>query len=166
MIRLVGAIVIAVCTGLPAPAAAQDYASGLEAYNSGDYATALASWRPLADQGFDVAQFNLGIMYDNGYGVPQNYTQAARWYRRAAEQGHFVAQSNLGQMYGNGQGVQINHILAYMWFAIALENGPEQEHRAWSYAIELLEEVMSPDQISDALARARACVSSAYQDCD
>ena len=40
-----------------------------------------------AEQGNAAAQYNLGVMYDNGEGVPQDYAEAAKWYRLAAEQG-------------------------------------------------------------------------------
>ena len=42
---------------------------------------------PGADQGDAGAQVNLGVMYDHGKGVPQDYAQAAAWYRKAADQG-------------------------------------------------------------------------------
>ena len=51
------------------------------------------------------AQFNLGLMYDKGEGVPQDDAEAVRWYRLAAEQGHAEAQANLGWMYDAGRGV-------------------------------------------------------------
>jgi hypothetical protein len=51
-----------------------------------DYATALRLFRPLADQGNALAQYALGVMYDNGQGVQQNYAEAAKWYRKAADQ--------------------------------------------------------------------------------
>ena len=60
---------------------------------------------PLAEAGYDVAQFNLGVMYDNGQGVLQDYKEAVKWYRLAAEQGYADAQYNLGVMYDNGEGV-------------------------------------------------------------
>ena len=65
------------------------------AYQSGDYATALRLWRPRAAQGVALAQNNLGLMYYNGQGLPQDYDEAAKWYRLAAEQGNATAQSNL-----------------------------------------------------------------------
>jgi len=46
---------------------------GVAAYDRGDYATAFEEFRPLAEQGNDDAQFNLGVMYGNGQGVPQDY---------------------------------------------------------------------------------------------
>jgi TPR repeat protein len=49
-----------------------DLQKGLTAYKSGDYATALREWTPLAKQGDAHAQNNLGLMYKNGQGVPQD----------------------------------------------------------------------------------------------
>ena len=51
---------------------AADFAKGLAAAKAGDYATALAELKPLAEQGDASAQFNSGLMYDNGYGVVGN----------------------------------------------------------------------------------------------
>ena len=60
-------------------ASAADFSKGVEAYNSGDFKTALAEWTPLAEQGNAMAQFNLGHMYANGYGVPENDKTAVKW---------------------------------------------------------------------------------------
>jgi hypothetical protein len=58
-----------------------------------------------AEQGDAVSQFNLGLMYDSGQGVTQDYQEAVRWYRLAAAQGYADAQFNLAVMYANGYGV-------------------------------------------------------------
>ncbi len=89
---------------VPAPAWA-DFQAGVDAYERGDYETALKEFRPLAEQGYASAQSNLGLMYDNGQGVSQDYQEAVKWYRRAAEQGLAIAQSNLGVGYDRGRGV-------------------------------------------------------------
>jgi uncharacterized protein len=52
---------------------------GVAAYEKGDYTTALRLLRPIADQGDAGAQYNLGLMYANGQGVPQDYAAAANW---------------------------------------------------------------------------------------
>ena len=78
-----------------------DYQKGVAAAQSGDFATALREWKPLAEQGDASAQFNLGLMYYDGEGVPQNYKTAVKWYSLAAEQGYADAQFNLGLMYYN-----------------------------------------------------------------
>ena len=56
----------------------------------------------LAEQGHVDAQYSLGVMYENGEGVPENDAEAVKWWRFAAEQGNVGAQYNLGYMYENG----------------------------------------------------------------
>jgi len=53
-----------------------DFKKGLTAYETGNYATALKEWRPLAEKGDADAQYSLGLMYDQGRGVPQNFSEA------------------------------------------------------------------------------------------
>ncbi len=100
-----------------------DFAAGLAAYNRGDYATAIHEWQPIAERGDPHAQYNLGLLYARGHGVPQDYRQAADWYRKAAEQEVPAAQYNLGVMYANGQGVQRNSQEAAKWFVRAAQHG-------------------------------------------
>jgi len=69
--------------------------------------------------GRPAAQFNLGVMYDKGDGVPQDYKEAIQWYRLAADQGTPSAQLNLGFMYDKGIGVPQNYVQAYMWYSLA-----------------------------------------------
>lgn len=107
-------------------ATAADLQRGLDAYQSGDYATALAQFEPLAEQGDSVAQFSLGVMYDNGEGVIQDYEQAFSWFQRAAEQGHPRAQGHLGRMYFLGRGVDEDLVQAYIWFNLAVAQGDDR----------------------------------------
>ena len=58
-----------------------------------------------AEQGFAEGQHDLGVMYEEGRGVKQDYAEAAKWYRRAADQGYGYSQNNLGWMYATGRGV-------------------------------------------------------------
>ena len=55
---------------------AYDYDDGMAAYESDDYQTALDKWMPLASQGNSSAQYNLGVMYDQGQGVIQDHIEA------------------------------------------------------------------------------------------
>ena len=84
---------------------------------------ALFEIRRAAEQGDADAQFNLGHMYHNGNGVPQDHTEAIRWYRQAAEQGKAMAQNNLGRMYYNGEGVSQDDSEAVRWYRRAAEQG-------------------------------------------
>ena len=79
--NIIGAMALAAT--LAGPAWAGDFEKGLDAYLRGDYAAALAEWKPLAEQGDAAAQNNLGLMYDNGEGVPQDYVLAYMWYNIA-----------------------------------------------------------------------------------
>ena len=56
----------------------------MEACERGDYVTALSELRPLAEQEDAVAQFNLGLIYAQGRGVPQDAAQARQWCEEAA----------------------------------------------------------------------------------
>ena len=76
-----------------------------------------------AAQGDADAQYNLGILYANGTGVPQNDAEAARWYRLAAEQGEVVAQFDLGVLYANGFGVPQDDAEAARWYRLASDQG-------------------------------------------
>ena len=102
---------------------------GVAAYNRGDYATALKEFRPLAEQGHAIAQFNLGYMYLKGQGVTQDYAEAVKWFRLAAEQGDADAQFNLGVMYNNGYGVTQDYAEAVKWFRLAAE--PRRHVQQW-----------------------------------
>ncbi len=86
--KLAGLALMAVlCAGFTLGLTAPGWAGwdeGFAAYKRGDYATALREWRPLAEQGDADAQYNLGNIYKNGKGVPQDYAQAHMWFNLAA----------------------------------------------------------------------------------
>jgi len=105
------------------PALAQDFNKGIAAFQSGDYATALKQWMPLAEKDDAEAQRNIGIMFQQGLGVPQSDVEAANWYRRAAENGHARAQQNLGVMYEEGAGVLQDYNEAVKWYRKSAEGG-------------------------------------------
>ena len=104
-------------------ASAADFNKGTQAMNSGDYKTAMAELKPLAEQGDASSQYNVGIMYEYGYGVPENDKTAVKWYTRAAEQGMPHARFNLGVMYDNGTGVPENDKTAVKWYTLAAKWG-------------------------------------------
>ena len=76
-----------------------------------------------ANQGNVEAQFNLGTIYYQGNGIPQDYEKALHWYLKAAAQGHPHAQLGLGTLYANGHGVRKNHTKAKEWFAKSCNEG-------------------------------------------
>jgi TPR repeat protein len=86
----------ALAAWLGASSAAADVKAGVDAWNAGNYTTAIAEWRPLADKGDADAQFNMGQAYRFGKGVPKDLRITQSWYEKAAQQGHEKAQANLG----------------------------------------------------------------------
>ncbi len=100
-----------------------DAAKGQEAYDLGDYETALTQWQPLAEEGRADSQFGMGLLYANGFGVPLDDDQALKWYRLAADQGHTQAQCNLAVMHANGWGVPQSDDEAFKWYSLAAEQG-------------------------------------------
>jgi TPR repeat protein len=58
----------------------------------------IAKLKARAEQGDASAQFDLGLAYAGGRGVPKNLTHDVKWYRKAADQGHADAQYHLGRI--------------------------------------------------------------------
>ncbi|MFZ6750692.1 tetratricopeptide repeat protein [Undibacterium sp. Ren11W] len=98
---------------------------GAAAYDAKNYAVALKEMRPLAEKGNMYAQYNLGVMYENGQGVAKDGKEAAKWYKKSAEQGGSFSQYNLGALYENGTGVAQNYSEALRWYRkAAAQNDP------------------------------------------
>jgi uncharacterized protein len=76
-----------------------------------------------AEAGDPSAQNRLGLLYDEGVGVPQDYRQAKEWFEKAAKQGHVGAQANLGTLYLQGAGAPQSAQMAVFWFSRAAEQG-------------------------------------------
>ena len=69
------------------PAAAGPLQDAEAAIKRRDYTTAARIIHPLAESGDATAQYNLGVFYDNGLGVPQDKIKAYMWLSLAAAQG-------------------------------------------------------------------------------
>ena len=138
-----------------------DFQKGLDAARRGDFEAALREWTPLAEQGLDEAQFNLGTMYHLGNGVFQDYEQAFKWYGLAAEQEHANAQTNLGVLYCYGQGADQSNVYAYMWASMSAENGGENG----AQLRDLIAGRMTPSQLEKAQDLGRECVAKDYKNC-
>jgi hypothetical protein len=125
MQRSAVAVILIISLFWALPAIAGELNDGIAAYDRGDYKTAYLLIKPLADKGLPEAQFNLGLMYANGHGVPQDYGEAMKWYWKAAHQGVASAQHNLGVMYDNGHGVPQDDTEALKWYRRAADQGHE-----------------------------------------
>jgi len=102
-----------------------------------------------AGQGDAQAQYDLGLCYANGRGVPMNLVEAAKWLRRAADRGFTPAHYQVGLCFRDGNGVVQNYSEAYAWFSVsATTNETAAQCR------DALANRMSPEQISDGERRA------------
>ena len=94
-----------------------------DAYSRGDYATAFRIFHLLANKGDTIAQRMLGVMYDDGTGVAQNYSEALIWWRKLADQGDAGAQFIVGLRYAEGKGLIQDNAKAVRWLRLAAEQG-------------------------------------------
>jgi len=90
-----------------------------------------AKWfRRSASQGYPRSEYNMGMIYSRGEGVPKSTGEAVKWYRMAAEQGYVRAQRKLGDFYSQGEGVPRNYVQAYMWYNLAAAAGDNEARTA------------------------------------
>ncbi len=85
----------------------------------------LAEWEAEAEMGRLEAQFCLGVMFELGMEVPQDFERSLYWYRLAADQGDPIAQTALGNMYHDGRGVPQDYEEAARWYQLAMAQGLE-----------------------------------------
>lgn len=90
--RIAGILVIFILAGCATP-----NQLGMNAYDKGDYDLAAKHWNLAVKDGDMSAQYNLGLLWENGYGsTPKNTGQASRWYIKSAKQGFTPAMVRLG----------------------------------------------------------------------
>lgn len=107
--------------------------------------TAVVWYMEMAKSGDADAQYNLGSVYETGFGVKADILEAVDWYKKAADQDHQLAQLKLGILYVLGDGVRQSIIKGTNWIHSASENGNK-------FAGELYARVLSPDVILDTTA--------------
>lgn len=114
----------------------EDFLTGENSYEQGDYPAALKWYRKAAEQGHASAQINLGAMYAEGLGAARNLHEALNWFHKAAEQNSASAQFNLGVLYEQGSGDLRNLEAALLWYGKAAEQGyaPAQLNLGAMYA--------------------------------
>ncbi|MEZ4630461.1 MAG: bifunctional trypsin-like peptidase domain-containing/SEL1-like repeat protein [Deinococcales bacterium] len=124
----------------------------IQSYDRGDYRTALNIFSQLADpQGGirDVqSQSYLGVMYANGEGVSQDYTQAYKWYQLAASQGDLNALNNMGLMLALGEGVEEDIDTAIKLFNVAAELGHQGARENLMLVLNALQGVTQTQSLS------------------
>jgi len=105
---------------------AETLVNAVDAMRSGNFAEAFCIMRPLAEAGDADAQYNIGWMYLNGYGLRVDDRIALSWWQQASEQGHSDASFSIGMLYSLGEGeVSKNTDQAIDYYLLAADDGHE-----------------------------------------
>ena len=147
LLRLAAVVAAILAAGSIAPAAADPFDDAFNAYNNGDFATALQRFAPLAQGGDIRAQHMMGRMYSEGEGIRKNDAEGAKWYQVAADRGDTVSQLSLATMYVNGRGVRRNFVEAYKWFSIVALSGSRTAVGQALEVRDLIAQLMTPEQV-------------------
>jgi TPR repeat protein len=108
---------------LGAAADQPDVGRGLADFQQGRFAEAFRDWWIANAQGDPRGALYLGVLYDTGLGVRQNYQLAMAWYRHAAEEGSAAGAFNVAVLYDAGYGVAKDPAAAADWYARAAAQG-------------------------------------------
>lgn len=119
--RRAGIWIVLALAGMPLAHA--DFDGGINAYGMGNFELARREFAASAAQGEAQGQYYLGLLYEEGQGVPLDYQQAWQWYTKAAAQGDVDAAFALGRMYSQGVGVPRDLVAAYGWYSRAARGG-------------------------------------------
>jgi len=159
-------LLVCVCLfALTGQAMADSLSDAKLAYDAGDYEKAAKLYSPLAKKGNAEAQYNLGVMYRAGRGVPRDPKEAGRWYRLAAEQGNALAQFNLGWLYASGKGVPQDYVQSLMWFNIAIANADGEALKEFIVDRDSIAKSMTAKQIAKAQELAKKCTAKKFKGC-
>jgi len=151
---LAAAALLATAAG---PGAAADLlGKGAGAFEAGDYGGAAQLWRPLAEEGDAMAQFNMGLLHETGRGGVEDPAAAAAWYVRAALQGATAAQYNLAVLHQSGRGLPQDDIEALYWLEVAARDGEGAAREQAADAAARLAETLGAEEVNAARARAAA----------
>jgi uncharacterized protein len=137
-------------------ARADELSAGLRAYQSHDYIRAAPLLLAEAERSVPIAQTYLGYMYQNGLGVPRNYTVAASWLNQAAQQGEPTAQFLLGLLFDKGYGVPQDWVQAEVWLNLAASRASGKEREYWARVRDAVAQKLTLDQLAEAQQRAFA----------
>jgi hypothetical protein len=109
---------------------AGEFESGVSAYQDGDIVQAYTHWKKEAEVGSSVAQFNLGVLFETGSGVEQDFKKSFKWFQRAALNDHAMSQLKMGFLnYEDKYNIK-NFTEAARWFHLAAaQNNPRAMYR-------------------------------------
>lgn len=126
MTRPVYFILCMLITLKAAPLKASDVSDAISAMRAGNFAEAYCVLKPYAEAGDPEAQYNIGWMYLNGYGLMMNDSKALEWWQRSSDQGYTDASFSIAMLYSLGEGkVKKDMGKAIEYYLMAVEDGHE-----------------------------------------
>ena len=119
----------------------------LEAYDFEEYENAFIWLKPWAKDGDPDAQYRLGLLYENGYGVDVNIKLALKWYRASAEQGQRKAKRRLQNLRKSATADAGSESVATQWYEdLAVSGDSEAQYNlgfiyetGWSVPVDNIE---------------------------
>ena len=145
------------------PAAHATWDEATKAFAKKQYASAAKLFRPLAEKGNALAQYQIALMHRMGLGLTKDQKEAKKWSRLAARQGNRDAQLMLGSLYSKSDGDELADVVrAYVWYEASAKEGSTEAKKE----LVSLEKDMSSQQLADARTKAQKCISSKYELCD
>jgi uncharacterized protein len=124
--RLAPGLVAAAVVLLSGPVYADDIDDAIDSMRAGNFAEAYCILKPYAENGDAEAQYNIGWMYLNGYGLAMNDRLALKWWQRASSQGYTDAIFSIAMLYSLGEGqVKKDMDKAIEYYLLALQAGHE-----------------------------------------
>jgi len=96
---------------------------GVMLQGRGKFSQAAEWYQRAAALGVGTAAYDLGTLYYNGQGFPQDYATAKHWFEAAATRNDPYAEFQLGMMYGNAKGVEADPAAELRWYTKAAQQG-------------------------------------------
>lgn len=93
----------------------KEFEEGVAAANKGEFEKAMALWQPLLDLDYAPALYEMGVLYEFGFGVKKDIKKAAEHYLLAAEKGDYDAQFSISLLLSDGRGIEKNLEQALYW---------------------------------------------------
>lgn len=108
-------------------------------YSSGEYEKCFEGHLKLAEQGYPLAECQIGYFYYEGLGVKKDLEKSFYWTSRSAEHGDRDAQYNLAELfYMEGAAVKKDADKAKEWYEKAARQGqPEAMERCRQLGIQI-----------------------------
>ena len=129
--------------GFYMPQARADFDAGVMAYANGDFDAAAREFFQLSEKGDMAGQYHMGLLYEEGQGVPKQFEDAVRCYTKAAKQGYVDAYFALGEIYLRQPGGKKDRVQAHYWLGLAKKHG----HPRGDEEFQRNRKAMTPEQI-------------------